>query len=172
MQIIRNTIYRTAKSKPVQRLIKSISKPDKEPLLNVAIPIIEATYAKAFYCMTVKNNKNIPEERKNPMIIQSAISGVAGIFGGAALASAVNPFKNKVVENIEKSSLKNKLGIKNGLNILVPLLATTFAMRYVIPVISVPISVSLNSMFKKKKSNKITQQEKYNMFKKGLDYKC
>jgi hypothetical protein len=45
-------------------------------------------------------------------------------------------------------------------------------MRYVIPVISVPISVSLNSMFKKKKSNKITQQEKYNMFKKGLDYKC
>ncbi|MFW5795444.1 MAG: hypothetical protein ACOCV1_08185, partial [Bacillota bacterium] len=64
---------------------------------------------------------------------------------------------DKVIETHPEKKM-----LKNGLNIAVPLLAFTLALRYIGPVLSTPISEGINrvhNLFKDNKAKKLEEKE-------------
>lgn len=141
-------------SQAIQRMAKRVSANEKmyDKMNNVILPIGETTIATGMYALFIEKNKDIERERKPALQYQNLICGVAG----ATLANGVNKNIQKhqvrIIEELKKNkSIKNPEGLINGLKIAMPLVIFTSIIRFLIPVISTPISSRIHEMQENKR---------------------
>lgn len=143
-------------SQAIQKFSKKIANNDKlyDKMNNVILPIGETTVATGMYSYFIEKNKDIEKERKPALQYQNIICGVAG----ATLANGVNKkiqkHQTQIIESLKKKkNIQNPEGLINGLKIAMPVIVFTSIIRFLIPVISTPISSRINEY--KEKHRKI-----------------
>jgi len=146
-------------SKSIQNYAKWASKPEVTEKINKTLPIIQSTYAVACYGLNVQRTKDIPQDKKNSMLIHDIICGATGLGVSAWLTKKTIQFKMNVIKEINKDSkLKNKVAICNGVSIGVPIVVTTLIMRAFIPVLASFISPKIEK-FRQRRKQKKTRAE-------------
>lgn len=143
-------------SQAIQKFSKKIANNDKlyDKMNNVILPIGETAVATGMYAYFIDKNKSIEKERKPALQYQNIICGVAG----ATLANGVNKkiqkYQLKIIESLQKNNnIKNPKELINGLKIAMPVIVFTSIIRFLIPVISTPISSRIEEY--KQKHNKL-----------------
>ena len=141
----------------IQNIAKKVSQNDKlyDKVNNVILPVGETTIATALYAYNIHKNKDIEKERKPALQYQNLICGVAG----ATLANGVNKSIQKhqkgIIEALKRNkSIKNPEGLINGLKIAMPVVVFTSIIRFLIPVVSTPISSKISEISQKNKLDK------------------
>ena len=135
----------------VKRYCEWANKPKVDKYLNNGFPLVESAYVTSLYCIDIKASKDIPEERKNPLVYNSLICMVAGMFGGITLNKLIKPIENDVVKNLEKMDIKKVTHVIAGIRIILPLLLTSLCLRFIVPIAATPTSVFVDEHFKSKK---------------------
>lgn len=139
-------INRLAKSSLVQRFIsKTQNKPEFYKKVNNSLPILETSVATLCYSIAIQNNSKIEKDRKPALHYQNWICGGAGILFGSAINKFINKYKNEICTNLEKNGKNiDKLhNVIKGVQVALPLIIFSTLLRYIIPVISTPISTYL-----------------------------
>lgn len=136
-------------SQSIQNFSKNIANNNKayDKMNNVILPIGETTIATGLYSYFIEKNKDIEKERKPALQYQNIICGIAG----ATLANKVNNSIQKHQAEIIKAlnsnkNIKNPESLINGLKIAMPMIVFTSIIRFLIPVISTPISSKIHEL--------------------------
>lgn len=191
-RVIGSVIIPIEKIKIVRNFEQKLSEgaftsPEKElilPKLNKLkkhLPGILGLWLTGFYAQSILNNKDIPKERKTPLFINNLFCGAFGTFAGYYVAAAMNKFNNHFVPRFEKVLEKQKIpteritDLKGALKrSLIPLVAFTFAFRYLAPVIATPLADKVNkflikhNLIKDPNSKSGKGLEKFNKWSSGL----
>jgi len=119
--------------------------------LKSHLPGILGLWVTGFYAQSILNNKDIPKERKTPLFINNIFCGAFGTGAGYYVAAAMNKFNEHFVPRFETVLEKQKVSterikdLKGALkHSLIPLVAFTFAFRYLAPVIATPLADKVN----------------------------
>jgi len=120
--------------------------------LQKHLPGILGLWITGFYAQSILNNKDIPKERKTPLFINNLFCGAVGVSAGYGVKAAINKFEERFIPRFEKVLQKQGLPPKDieklskvGLHhSLIPLLAFSFAFRYLAPVIATPLADKVN----------------------------
>ena len=143
-------IERIATSQRMQRLISKTSNPKFYEKLNNNLPMLETTIATIAYSASIALNNKIEKERKPSMQYQNIICGTSGII----LSSKVNKFINKhkvgICNELAKRNIDKVNNIIKGFQVALPLIIFSTILRFIIPVISVPISTKIEEIRKDK----------------------
>ncbi len=140
----------------LQNIAKKVSQNDKlyDKINNVYLPIGETTIATGLYSYFIEKNKTIEKERKPALQYQNIICGVAGAILANGVNSSIQKHQAKIIEELKKDkSIKNPEQLISGLKIAMPLIVFTSIIRFLIPVISTPISSRMHEMQDKRKLN-------------------
>src|SRR5574344_420940 len=128
----------------IQKTCNKMAQPKNFARANAILPTVESIFATGCYLFSIKTNKEIPAERKKPLYWQSIIPCLAGVFMSNGLNKLVSNSKNAIIKELKnKSTIKNIENITRGVQVLVPLVITSAVMRFIVPVLSVPISTLL-----------------------------
>ncbi|OGH95689.1 MAG: hypothetical protein A2039_06055 [Candidatus Melainabacteria bacterium GWA2_34_9] len=151
--------------------------------LQKHLPGILGLWITGFYAQSILNNKDIPKERKTPLFINNLFCGAVGVSAGYAVKEAINKFEKPFIPRFEKVLEKqglspdkieklSKVGLHHS---LIPLLAFSFAFRYLAPVIATPLADKVNkflvkhNLIKDPKAAKSNQSlEKFNNWSSNL----
>lgn len=132
-------------------------------------PVVIGAWVASFYVLNTVKSKDIPSERKPPLIISTVITDLFGMTFGYVLNSWIEDFM-KVMEpvykkSIEDEKLKYTLGqqktLMQGFKAIVPLFAFTLSLRFLAPVLATPIADKFNKFLIK--HNIIADPEKSKM---------
>lgn len=127
--------------------------------LNNNLPILETIAATACYSTAIYFNKDIEKKRKPAMHYQNWICGASGIILGSSLNKIIDKYKVGICKHLEdKSSIPKLHNVIKGVQVAVPLIIFSTFLRFIMPVISTPISTHIERMRLKNKSkdNNIT----------------
>jgi len=107
---------------------------------NIATHIFSATgiLLSSFFILSTAKNKKIEEERKKPLMINTAISCAIATIGGYTIDNLLNKPIEKFVKGFEKANLNNPKIHKymDGIRIAKSALIFGMLYRFVVPVIS------------------------------------
>ena len=120
--------------------------------LQKHLPGVLGLWITGFYAQSILNNKDIPKERKTPLFINNLFCGAVGVSAGYGVKAAINKFEERFIPRFEKVLEKqglspdkieklSKVGLHHS---LIPLLAFSFAFRYLAPVIATPLADKVN----------------------------
>lgn len=143
-------------SQAIQKFSKKIANNDKlyDKMNNVILPIGETTVATGMYAYFIDKNKGIEKERKPALQYQNIICGVAGATLANGVNNKIQKHQAKIIEALQKNkTIKNPEGLINGLKIAMPVVVFTSIIRFLIPVISTPISSRMEEYKQKHKLN-------------------
>ena len=134
-------------SQSIQSFAKRVSKDEKlyNKVNNYIIPAGETVVATGLYDLFIMKNKHLDEERKPALRYQNIICGIAGIGLSSMVNKSIAKHQSKIIEAIKKNkALNNPEEFINGLKIAMPVVVFTSIIRFLIPVISTPISSAIN----------------------------
>lgn len=145
------TVLSVASSKPMRAAVSYLMKPSKsgqlryDKLRNHSDGII-GLWMSGFYIFNVNNNKKMDRSKKQFLNIDIATTSAIGFIGGYTISKSIKKFAKKSVDKIMKhfdktlKSNSEKELVRSGIKGLIPMLAFTFAFRFLGPVLSTPIS--------------------------------
>lgn len=139
-------------SKPVQNFCEWASKPKIAKRLNNYLPPIQSAFITSIYAFnTLKSD--IPKETKKNMFIHEVICGFSSILISIFLNKKIKNIETEIIKNVAESKIKDVKTVCNGIKIAVPIIITTIMMRYIMPVVGIPIAAWLKGIFYKDKKN-------------------
>lgn len=148
-------------SQAIQRMAKKIANDEKlyDKMNNVILPISETTVATGMYAYFIEKNKKIEKERKPALQYQNLICGVAGATLANGVNNSIQKHQAKIIESLKKNkNIQNPEGLINGLKIAMPVIIFTSIIRFLIPVISTPISSRMHEIQEKNKQHHLTHK--------------
>jgi len=122
-------------------------------LIKKHLPAALGVWISGFYIQNTIQSKGIPEERKMPLVINTAFSGVVGTLMGYTITGAVEKFAGALTQRFDDILASNpeKEILKKGFKSIVPLVSFTFAFRYLCPVLATPVADLINKYLIKHK---------------------
>lgn len=134
-----------ATNKLVTKLIdKTQNNPGFYKRLNNNLPIIETTVATTCYSGAIYLNKNIEQKRKPAMHYQNWICGISGILLGSALNKLIDKYKIEICKNLKgKNNILKLHNVIKGVQVAIPLIIFSTLLRFIMPVLSTPISTHI-----------------------------
>jgi len=147
--------------------------------LKAHLPGILGLWITGFYAQSILRNKDIPKERKTPLFINNIFCGALGAGAGYYVSAAMEKFNKHFLPRFEKVLRKQKLdetkinSLKGAMgHSIIPLLAFSFAFRYLGPIIATPLADKVNKFLIKHKlindPKPKTSSEKFNSWKSNL----
>lgn len=130
----------------LQKFAKKVSQDEKlyNKVNNYIIPIGETIVATGLYDVFIKHNKHLENDRKPALRYQNAICGIAGIALSSSVNKSISKHQEGIINALKKNkTLKNPEEFINGLKIAMPVVVFTSIIRFLIPVISTPISAKI-----------------------------
>lgn len=140
-------------SQSIQKFAKKIANNEKiyDKVNNVILPIGETTIATGLYSYFIEKNKNIEKERKPALQYQNIICGIAGATLANGVNSSIQKHQAEIIKSLRKNkNIQNPESLINGLKIAMPVLVFTSIIRFLIPVISTPISSRIHEIQERK----------------------
>ena len=138
-----------------------ITKQEQIPNLKRLKTHLSAVFAAWFgilYNFCIYNEKGIPKERKNTLVINSTITTTLGIVIGYALDKMIDKPMNRWGDKFEKildetygKNSEKKVVILKGFRSMIPMLAFVFACRFIAPVIATPMADKVSKYLVKQK---------------------
>lgn len=124
--------------------------------LKKHLPAWVGIWYAGFYVLSILKSKDIPEDRKRPLVINSIFTGIVGALGGYALSGFIERFAGALEKRFEEIIAKNpeKILLKKGFKSVVPLFAFSAMFRYICPVISIYAADKINKFLLNHKSGK------------------
>lgn len=141
-------------SATIQKWAKNIAQNDKayDRLNNKILPISESLFAGGMYAYFIEHNDNLEKERKPALQYQNIFCTLGGIGLSSAVNKSIQKHQMKIIEELKKNkSIQKPEQLINGLKIAMPLVVFTSIIRFLIPVISTPISSKINEVHKRKR---------------------
>ena len=131
-------------------------------ILKKHLPAWAGIWYAGFYVLSILKSKDIPEERKRPLVINSIFTAIAGVLGGYALSGFIERFAGALEKRFEKiiANDSEKILLKKGFKSVVPLFAFSAMFRYICPVISIYVADKINKFLIKHKSGKESNANK------------
>lgn len=158
-----NILKSIANTKAVSKFEKwaLTQKPDKKSptgeILNYeklqnAYPITVMTFGAVVQSVFLYREKEIPKERRIPLVLNNSINAVMSLIGGLLLNKSVNKYTDKVVEraNVLYEHHPNKAILINGIKTAIPFIIPAILFRYVCPVLATPLADKANNFLVKK----------------------
>ena len=137
-------INKIARNKYVQNFINKTQKnPKFYKKINDKLPILETSVATLCYSACIYQNKSIEKERKPALHYQNWIGGAAGILLGSRINKFVNKHKDSLCKELQKRNIYKCNNVIKGVQVALPLVIFSALLRFIIPVISTPISTKL-----------------------------
>jgi len=146
-------INKIALFKPIQNFIKKTKSPEFYKRLNNTLPLIESSFATICYSGAIWQNKTIEEDRKMPLQWQNLICGSTGILASKKINDIITIHQEKLIKELNNYNIPKINNIIKGIKILLPLVITSFMLRFLIPIISTPISTFIELKRNKGKNN-------------------
>lgn len=141
-------------SQAIQKMAKRIATDEKlyDKMNNVILPVGETAVATGMYAFFIDKNKKIEKERKPALQYQNLICGVAGATMANGVNKSIQKHQAEIIKVLQKDkNIRNPEGLINGLKIAMPVIIFTSIIRFLIPVISTPISSRMHEMQEKHK---------------------
>ena len=141
-------------SQAIQKMAKRIATDEKlyDKMNNVILPVGETAVATGMYAFFIDKNKKIEKERKPALQYQNLICGVAGATMANGVNKSIQKHQAEIIKVLRKDkNIRNPEGLINGLKIAMPVIIFTSIIRFLIPVISTPISSRMHEMQEKHK---------------------
>ena len=128
------------------------------------MPAALGTWMAGFYVINNLKSNNIPQERKTPLLINDLICTGISVAGGYAISNQIYRFSDELLKRFDKVLANNpqKAALKSGLKAMVPLVAFSFAFRFLGPIIATPLADKVNKFLIKKgyiKDPELTKQQ-------------
>lgn len=141
-------INKIASNKIIRKLIdKTQSSSTFYRKLNNNLPIFETTVATGCYSGAIYLNKDIEKKRKPAMHYQNWICGASGIILGSSLNKIIDKYKIGICKHLENKTNIYKLhNVIKGVQVAIPLIIFSTFLRFIMPVISTPISTNIERM--------------------------
>lgn len=136
-------------SQSIQNFSKNIANNNKayDKMNNVILPIGETTIATGLYSYFIEKNKDIEKERKPALQYQNIICGIAGATLANKVNSSIQKHQAEIIKALNSNkNIKNPESLINGLKIAMPMIVFTSIIRFLIPVISTPISSKIHEL--------------------------
>lgn len=141
-------------SQAIQKMAKRIATDEKlyDKMNNVILPVGETAVATGMYAFFIDKNKKIEKERKPALQYQNLICGVAGATMANGVNKSIQKHQAEIIKILQKDkNIRNPEGLINGLKIAMPVIIFTSIIRFLIPVISTPISSRMHEIQEKHK---------------------
>lgn len=141
-------------SQAIQKMAKRIATDEKlyDKMNNVILPVGETAVATGMYAFFIDKNKKIEKERKPALQYQNLICGVAGATMANGVNKSIQKHQAEIIKVLQKDkNIRNPESLINGLKIAMPVIIFTSIIRFLIPVISTPISSRMHEMQEKHK---------------------
>lgn len=128
--------------------------------LQKIYPASFALFAGLVQGIFIYKSKDMPKERKIPLILNLANNDVIALVGGALLNKPADKFLEKMMEraNVIYKDNPNKAIFINGMKTAVPFFVTAVLFKYIGPVLATPLADKCNRFLVKK--GWVTYQEK------------
>lgn len=143
-------------SQIIQKTAKRIANDEKlyDKMNNVILPVGETAVATGMYAYFIDRNKDIERERKPALQYQNLICGVAGATMANSVNKSIQKHQAEIIKVLQKNkSIQNPEGLINGLKIAMPVIIFTSIIRFLIPVISTPISSRMHEIQERRKKS-------------------
>ena len=143
-------------SQIIQKTAKRIANDEKlyDKMNNVILPVGETAVATGMYAYFIDRNKDIERERKPALQYQNLICGVAGATMATGVNKSIQKHQVEIIKVLQKNkSIQNPEGLINGLKIAMPVIIFTSIIRFLIPVISTPISSRMHEIQERRKKS-------------------
>ena len=144
-------INKIAKSKVIQSLVNKTKDPVFYKKFNNNLPILETSVATICYSASIQQNKTIEQERKPALHYQNWIAGACGIILGSSINRFINKHKDRLCVELESKNIPKIHNVIKGVQIAMPIVIFSFLLRFIIPVLSTPISTKIEEFRKKVK---------------------
>lgn len=139
------------------------------------LPTVLGLWIGGFYLYKTAK-ADIPKERKQTLFLNNLITSSIGVVGGLSLGKVLDNLKGTMIDKLETSFVKDvEKGlisksrlqlIKTGTKAAIPLATTSFAFRYLAPVIATPLADVSTKALKKtgifKAEQERVQEQKLN----------
>ena len=147
-------INKIASSKIVRKLIdKTQNNPNFYRKLNNNLPIFETFVATTCYSGAIYLNKDIEQKRKPAMHYQNWICGASGILLGSSLNKLIDKYKMDICKHLKnKTNIPKLHNVIKGVQVAIPLIIFSTFLRFIMPVISTPISTHIERIRLKNKN--------------------
>jgi len=150
---IENTkVVRKIEDYLTKETVSSGKKMMKLNVLQKHLPGILGLWTTAFYAQSILKNKDIPKERKTPLSINNLFCGAVGTAAGYYVVAAMKKFTQNFLPKFKEVLKKQKLDAEKIGKLthamehsLIPLLAFSFAFRFLAPVIATPLANKVNN---------------------------
>lgn len=139
-----------------QKLAKKISQNDKfyNKVNNSILPVSETIIATGAYSYFIEHNDNLERERKPALQYQNLICGAVGIFIASKVNKSIQKHQEKIIEILNtKKNTHRPDKLINGLRIAMPVVIFSAVVRFLVPVLSTPISAKISEIQQKKFKN-------------------
>lgn len=117
-------------------------------------PKIFMVWLSAIQCYFLNKSKEMPKERKVPLLFNNLYSCVIALATGAVLGKHIDKLTKTMIKKAEtvykNESAEDKKAMINGIDTGVPFLIEAVLFQYVGPVIATPLAISTTSYLSKK----------------------
>lgn len=133
-------------SSPVKSAVEWAVKDSNLSKLKANIPAIQGVWIAGFYVTNTLKSKDIPEERKTPLAINTIFTTACGTIGGYTISKPINKFIDALYNrfNLAVTENKDKKTLIKGMKSIVPLVSFALAYRYLAPVLATPAAAKIN----------------------------
>lgn len=159
-----NVLPRLAESKPANQFVnwalkeKVVVKNNVETKvtnyskLQKVFPDAFMVFLAAMQCYYLNKSKEMPEERKIPLMFNNLYSCTIALCVGGLMKKPIGAYTEKIVKRANDLYAKNphKSNLINGIKTSVPFAISAFLFHYVGPVIATPLSTQTTSFLVKK----------------------
>lgn len=144
-------------SEHIQKFAKRVSQ-DKQlydKINNKILPLGESTVATGMYSLFIEKNDHIERERKPALQYQNLICGAVGMFSASKINQSIQKHQEKIIEALKRNkNIQNPESLINGLKIAMPIIIFSAIIRFLLPVVSTPISSRINQANKNRLDKK------------------
>lgn len=136
-------------SKVMQDFAKKVSQNDKlyDKINNKILPIGESAVATGMYSLFIEKNDHIERERKPALQYQNLICGLIGMFSANKINQSIQKHQEKIIEVLRNNkNIQNPESLISGLKIAMPIVIFGLIIRFLLPVVSTPISSKINEI--------------------------
>lgn len=140
-----------AKSNVGQKFYKNMVSGKNDKIINVALPLVEASVASAMAMTATAINPKIEKEQKQSLMIQSGLRWGISVFLAGGIAKKFNNFADDVVKQLDPKLIPQAKKVANGLKVGIPMVNTVLISRFLTPVFLIPVSSKIRDKINNKK---------------------
>ena len=120
--------------------------------LQEIYPTVAMLLAVSSQTAFIYNSKDMPKERKIPLLLNNLINCVLAVAGGLLINKQVTKLVDKVLKraNIVYASNPNKANLTNGIKTAIPFLVSAVMFKYIGAVLATPLADKANRFLVKK----------------------